>query len=198
MPRKLDQNVLVIDVESTCWEEPEKPGKDEISEIIEIGIAVVDINKLEIIKNDAIIIRPQRSRISNFCNKLTTITQEMVDQGMVYQAAMTILKQDYESSNRTFVSWGDYDRKMFQKNCQDYNVPYPFGPRHLNLKNCFTMLHGLEREPGMDSALDHIKLKLEGTHHRGVDDAKNIGNIFIHTLKKFRMGRPGENQRTPK
>ncbi len=186
MPRKLDHNVLVIDVESTCWEEPEKPGKDEISEIIEIGIAVVDIKKLEIVKNDAIIIRPQRSRISNFCNKLTTITQEMVDQGMVYQAAMTILKRDYESANRTFVSWGDYDRKMFQKNCQDYNTPYPFGPRHMNLKNAFTMLHGLDREPGMDSALDHIKLKLEGTHHRGVDDAKNIGNIFIHTLKKFR------------
>jgi hypothetical protein len=28
-----DPKVLVIDVESTCWEEPEKPGKDEISEL---------------------------------------------------------------------------------------------------------------------------------------------------------------------
>src|SRR5271157_5150711 len=100
MPRLLDHNVLVIDVESTCWEDPEKPGKDEISEIIEIGIAVVDIKKLEIVKNDSIIIRPQRSRISKFCTRLTTLTQEYVDQGMVYQAAMTILKRDFESSNR--------------------------------------------------------------------------------------------------
>jgi len=187
MPRLLDPNVLVIDVESTCWEAPEKPGKDEISEIIEIGIAVVDIKKLKIVKNDSIIVRPQRSRVSQFCTKLTTLTQEQVDQGMVYQAAMTILKRDFESSNRTFVSWGDYDRKMFQKNCDDYNVQYPFGPRHLNLKNCFTMLHGLDREPGMGGALDHLKLKLEGTHHRGIDDARNIAKIFINTLTKFRL-----------
>lgn len=186
MPRQLDPNVLVIDVESTCWEDPEKPGKDEISEIIEIGIAEVNIKELKIVKNDSIIIRPQRSRISKFCTKLTTLTQEIVDQGMVFQAACAILKRDYNSNNRTFISWGDYDRKMFQKNCNDYSIQYPFGPRHLNLKNSFTMMHGLDREPGMDTALAHLKMKLDGTHHRGIDDARNIANIFIHTLKKFR------------
>jgi inhibitor of KinA sporulation pathway (predicted exonuclease) len=188
MSKTMDPQVLVIDVESTCWETPEKPGKDEISEIIEIGIAVVDIKKLKIVKNDSIIVRPQRSRISSFCTKLTTLTQEYVDQGMVYQAAITILKKDFESSNRVFVSWGDYDRKMFQKNCDDYNVPYPFGPRHLNLKNCFALMYGLDRELGMDRALEHIKMKLNGTHHRGIDDARNIANILIYTLKKFRDG----------
>lgn len=186
MPRLLDPNVLVIDVESTCWEAPEKPGKDEISEIIEIGIAVVNIKDLKIVKNDSIMVRPQRSRVSNFCTKLTTLTQAQVDKGITYQEAMKKLRNDFESGDRTFVSWGDYDRKMFQRNCDDYNVQYPFGPRHMNLKNAFTMLHGLDREPGMDHALDHIKLKLDGTHHRGIDDARNIANIFIHTLKKFR------------
>lgn len=186
MPRLLDPNVLVIDVESTCWEPPESQPKNEISEIIEIGIAVVNIKDLKILQNDSIIIRPQRSKVSKFCTNLTTLTQKIVDDGMTFQAAMAILKRDYKSEDRTFVSWGDYDRKMFERNCRDYGVKYPFGPRHMNLKNSFTMLHGLEKEPGLDQALDHLQMKLEGTHHRGVDDARNIANIFIHTLKKFR------------
>ena len=186
MPRLLDHNVLVIDVESTCWEDPEKPGPKEFSEIIEIGIAVVDIKKLEIVRNECIMVRPQSSRISNFCTKLTTLTQEQVDKGITYQEAMKKLQKDFESNDRTFVSWGDYDRKMFERNCKDYNVKYPFGPRHMNLKNAFTMLHGLDREPGMDGALDYIGLKLSGTHHRGIDDARNIGHIFIDCLGKFR------------
>ena len=87
MPRILDSNVLVIDVESTCWEPPEQPLPGEISEIIEIGIAVVDIKELKIVKNSSIIIKPQRSKLSNFCTKLTTLTQEnQVDKGIIQQA----------------------------------------------------------------------------------------------------------------
>jgi len=186
MPRTLDPNVLVIDVESTCWEPPEFQPKNEISEIIEIGIAVVNINDLQIKENESIIIRPQKSKVSKFCTKLTTLTQEYVNQGVTFEAAMAILRKNYDSENRTFISWGDYDRKMFERNSRDYGVKYPFGPRHMNLKNSFTLLHGLEREPGLDNALDYLGMKLEGTHHRGVDDARNIANVFIHTLKKFR------------
>jgi len=188
MPKPLDPNVLVIDVESTCWEPPEVQPQNEISEIIEIGIAVVNIKDLTIKENDSIIVRPQRSKISKFCTKLTTLTQKTVDQGCTFEAAMAILRKNYNSENRTFVSWGDYDRKMFERNSKDYGVKYPFGPRHMNLKNSFTMLHGLEKEPGLDQALDYLGMDLQGTHHRGVDDAKNIGRVFIHTLAKFRSG----------
>ena len=186
MPRPLDRNVLVIDVESTCWEPPEVQPKNEISEIIEIGVAVVDTINLKILENDSILVRPQKSKISKFCTQLTTLTQGQVDKGITYQEALRRLKSDFDSPNRTFVSWGDYDRKMFERNCKDYGVSYPFGPRHMNLKNTFTVLNGLSREPGMDGALDILGLKLEGTHHRGIDDAKNIAKIFLETLKKFR------------
>lgn len=186
MPKKLDPKVLVIDVESTCWEPPDYQPKNQISEIIEVGIAVVDIQKLQIVENDSIIIKPERSQVSKFCTQLTTLTQGYVDQGTTFASAMAILRKNYDSENRTFISWGDYDRKMFERNCRDYGVKYPFGPRHMNLKNSFTMLHGLDREPGLDSALDQLGMKLEGTHHRGIDDAKNIAKIFIETVKKFR------------
>ena len=57
----------------------------------------------------------------------------------------------------------------------------------MNLKNTFTILHGLSREPGMDAALKMLDIPLEGTHHRGGDDAKNIAKILVHTLSKFRQ-----------
>jgi inhibitor of KinA sporulation pathway (predicted exonuclease) len=186
MPKKHDSTVLVIDVESTCWEFPEKPDLDDFSEIIEIGLAVVDTDKLVIEHNEGILVKPQNSRVGKFCTKLTTLTQSMVDKGIFFQDACKRLKTEFHAGDRTFISWGDYDRKMFQKNARDYGVQYPFGPRHMNLKNSFTILHGLSCEPGMDNALDHLKLKLDGTHHRGVDDARNIANILIHTLKQFR------------
>jgi inhibitor of KinA sporulation pathway (predicted exonuclease) len=186
MSKRLDSNVLVIDVESTCWEPPEYAEVDEFSEIIEIGIAVVDTQALKIVENDSIIVRPQHSKVSKFCTRLTTLTQEIVDRGITFQEATQVLRKKYSSENRTFISWGDYDRKMFERNSGDFRVKYPFGPRHMNLKNSFAVFHGLERELGMDAALDHLNLKLDGTHHRGVDDARNIANILIHTLRKFR------------
>jgi len=183
---KLDPNVLVLDVESTCWEPPEEQPANEISEVIEIGLAVVDTQKLEIVTNSSIIIRPQKSKVSKFCTSLTTLTQEYVDQGTTFQAAMETLRKIYKANDRVFVSWGDYDRKMFERNCRDYNVKYPFGPRHLNLRNTFALFHGLPAEAGMDQALELLGMKLDGTHHRGYWDAFNIAKIFLHTLKKFR------------
>lgn len=44
MARKLDQ-ILVIDVESTCWDGPTPDGQS--SEIIEIGVCTVDVHSLE-------------------------------------------------------------------------------------------------------------------------------------------------------
>ena len=188
MGKTMNRKALIIDVESTCWETPNEQPAGQTSEIIEIGIAVVNIDKRVIEANDTILVRPQMSKISQFCTKLTTLTQEQVDTGVTFQEAMSLLKKKYNSSNSLFVSWGDYDRKMFERNCQDYGVKYPFGPRHMNLKNTFAVLHGLERELGMDAALFAYNLKLEGTHHRGIDDAKNIAKIFIDLVGIYRAG----------
>lgn len=182
--------VLVVDVESTCWESKAEQPVNESSEIIEIGISVVDIKKLKIISSDSIMVRPQFSTISDFCTQLTSITDDMVKDALCFTSACEKLKTDYKSHNKTMISWGDYDRKMFENNCREHECNYPFGRRHLNLKNCFTLLHGLPREPGMDGALNLLNLRLEGVHHRGVWDSYNISNILIHTIAKFREINP--------
>jgi len=181
-------SVLVVDVESTCWESFHSQPTNEKSEIIEIGITEVNTDKLLIIKNESILVKPQQSKISSFCTQLTSITPKLVENGYLFHEACNKLDEDYYSNNKTMVSWGDYDKNMFERNCSDFHCKYPFGKRHINLKNVFAVLYGLNKEPGMESALKLLGIPLEGTHHRGGDDSNNIAKILIHVLKKFRSG----------
>ena len=184
----LEKLVNVIDIETSCWELPEIKGESEIQEIIEIGISVVDTHEYRILNTQSILVKPQRSKISNFCTKLTTLTQEQVDTGVLFQDACEKLRKDFKSHKRMWLSWGDFDKNIFEKNCNDYQCKYPFGRRHLNLKNCFALLHGLSKELGMDAALKMLNIPLAGTHHRADSDSLNISKILINTLRKFRNG----------
>jgi inhibitor of KinA sporulation pathway (predicted exonuclease) len=183
MARRLDR-ILVIDVESTCWEGP--PPRGQISEIIEIGLCVVDAARLQRLERRAIMVRPQVSEVSEFCTKLTTITPEMAAAGMPLSQALDLLLHEYHCDDRLFASWGDYDRNQFHRNCDYFQLKYPFGPTHLNVKTLFAIAHSLPRETGIDAACELLGWPLEGTHHRGVDDAWNIAAVLCDLLGRMR------------
>lgn len=176
MARQLDK-IIVIDIESTCWEQKSPPQGQE-SEIIEIGVCVWNVETCEREANEAILIRPERSSVSAFCTQLTTLTQDEVDQGISFSEACRYLRKIYLSRERTWASYGDYDRRQFERQCRDRNIGYPFGPTHINVKNLFALRHQKTREVGMEQACKALQLPLEGTHHRGVDDAWNIAAIL--------------------
>ncbi len=183
--RKLDK-ILIVDVESTCWETEDQRPRSELSDIIEIGITTVDLQTLKIDVAESILVIPTRSKVSAFCTQLTTLTQEDADIGIPFSSACNLLRTKYKSNERTWASWGDYDRNMFESQCAAHSVNYPFGPRHLNLKNTFSIFENLGRELGMPKALKEIGATLTGTHHRGHDDAANIAKIFAFMAKTYR------------
>lgn len=189
MGRRTDLSfVNIVDVESTCWRK-KTPPQGQISEIIEIGIALVEVSTQQVVGNESILVKPMRSTISKFCTELTTITQEMVDEdGIPLSTAVTKLMYQYKTRDRAWASWGDYDRFQFQRNCQEYCIAYPFGRVHYNAKNLFSLMNGYKREFGMEKALQKAGLSLEGTHHRGGDDAKNIARLFIQTINRPTSG----------
>lgn len=169
--------ILVVDLEATCWRG--SPPEGMVSEIIEIGIAVVDFKTKEILETDSIIVKPQTSTISDFCTELTTITQEMIDEkGVSFEEACKILKSKFKSDRRLWASWGKYDFEQIHKDSVLNKVDYPMGRDHYNLKPLFSVKHGLAKDLGVGGALKHLELEFEGTPHRGVDDAKNIARIF--------------------
>lgn len=184
MARLLDE-ILVVDVESTCWENTAPPG-NQMSEIIQIGICGVDVTRLVKSGKHSILVRPVRSQISPFCTELTGLTWEMVrSAGSLADAART-LRNDFIAQERYWASWGDYDRRQFERVCTAFKVHYPFGRSHLNVKTLFATALGLDAEIGLDEAMKMLNLPLEGTHHRGDDDAWNIATILILLLKAMR------------
>lgn len=185
MARKLDQ-ILVIDVEATCWESNPPPG--QTSEIIEIGLCVLDVPTLTRAEQRTILMRPVYSTVSAYCTQLTTLTQADVDGGMSLAEACQALVHEYQAPARLWASYGDYDRKQFERNCGEFGIPYPFGPTHLNVKTLAAVVYGWSREVGMSEALKRMGLPLEGTHHRGGDDAWNIAAILSRVLRSSRVG----------
>ena len=183
MARKIDQ-IIVVDVESTCWKRKPPPGQE--SEIIEIGICTVDVASGSRLEKQSILVRPERSTVSEFCTQLTTLTQEQVEEGIAFQEACSILERRYLSKDRLWASYGDYDRRQFEKQCRTRNVSYPFGPGHINVKSLFAIIHGLSHEVGMPEAFKLLDLPFSGVHHRGGDDAWNIALILSELLLQKR------------
>lgn len=183
MAIKLDQ-ILVVDIEATCWESAIPPGQE--SEIIEIGICTLDISSGQRLEKASILVKPEYSEVSEFCTQLTTITQEQVTHGITFYEACLTLRKKYLSKERIWASYGDYDRSQFQRQCQSRSITYPFGNRHINIKSLLAIAYALPSEVGMAQALELLHLPLEGTHHRGVDDAWNIAGILAKLLLQAR------------
>ncbi len=120
--------------------------------------------------------------MSAFCTRLTTLTQEQVDRGIPFHQACAMLRATYRTKDRIWASYGDYDRRQFERQCQARAVGYPFGPDHLDVKSLFALTHALPREVSLAEALELLNLRLEGMHHRGGDDAWNIAGILSELL----------------
>lgn len=170
--------IVVVDLETTCWEKRER---GQMMEVIEMGLCSLDIGSGDITDRQSILVRPVYSMVSEFCTKLTTLTQEIVETGIGFREACLKLEDEYQTKKRVWASYGDFDRRQFERECRLKNVPYPFGSRHINVKTLFAIKHRLAEEIGMDEALDLLGLELVGTHHRGVDDAYNVARI-LYTL----------------
>jgi inhibitor of KinA sporulation pathway (predicted exonuclease) len=153
-------------------------------EIIEIGAVMVDAKSLKIVDEYEIFIKPiLNATLTTFCKTLTTITQKDVDEAVGYREALENFKNWYSRyDDFLFCSWGDYDRNQFKLDSALHNVAYPFGEEHLNIKKAFAKVQGV-KPCGLDEALNHVGLELVGTHHRGIDDARNMGCLMPYIVK---------------
>jgi inhibitor of KinA sporulation pathway (predicted exonuclease) len=182
MPNNIYNEVIVIDLEATCWDTAEEKVVNT-SEIIEIGICVLNVLTGEISKPAGLIIKPRQSKISPFCEQLTTITQEMVDAGMSFEDALAILKADYGVGNRMMAAYGNYDKTMLTRQCTNYAVKPMFGPTYLNISAMATLKLKANKRLGLKSALSGFGLTFDGTPHRGVDDAVQAARVLWEIIR---------------
>lgn len=193
------RDYLVIDLEATCDNGGLVPRHE--MEIIEIGAVLVDGATLQPVDEFQTFIRPVRHPIlTPFCLQLTSISQAQVDAAPGFVEAIAALERFMVKHMRggpppLFCSWGNYDKGQFGSDAQHHGVRLPFGRDHLNLKQAFSDAMGTRKRFGMARALRRVGIALEGTHHRGIDDARNIAKLLPFTVQSQPLPPPPEGWR---
>jgi inhibitor of KinA sporulation pathway (predicted exonuclease) len=173
------EDITVIDVESTCWDKKEEQGTQP-NEIIEIGIAVIKNGIIS--KMPELIIKPKFSRISPFCERLTSLTQSQVDKGVSPEEGLRKLESLIVGN--TVVSYGNYDINMLNKMMTLYNTKIKLPANHINVrelaaKKLFNSSDPKQAPSNPTSSMEKIGLKFEGKNHRGNDDAYNVARLYL-------------------
>lgn len=183
---------VIFDLEATCYDDNRK---DEIkpdcfvNEIIEIGAVKLDHTGKEIARFSEFAKPKLFPKLSKFCTELTTITQEDVDNADDLEKVLECFLLWCDGS--TLISWGYYDKTQILKDMvrNDLELPHYLDimEDHHSLKHLHAKWNNLKnkRGIGMGGALRMEGLTLEGTHHRGIDDAVNIAKIFRKYIDRF-------------
>ena len=175
----MQNDYLVIDLEATC---DRRNWNTNNSEIIEIGAVLVHAQSLQPIGEFQTFVRPiVHPTLTAFCTELTSITQDLVDEAPLFPEAIEQLQDWLGGRTVLMSSWGAYDRNQFSRDRHRHGVTLPWGKTHLNIKAAFAEQQGV-KPMGMAGALRRMKIPLEGTHHRGIDDARNIAKLLPFAL----------------
>lgn len=166
---------VIVDLEATCWKEGNNPDR---MEIIEIGAVLLEAASGPVGKEFAAFVKPVASpQLSRFCTELTSILQVDVDNAETFSAVFPRFLEWIGDEPFRLCSWGAYDLNQFRKDCERHQIPLPASfENHINLKKEFSRLKGVTPK-GMRGALEMMGIPLEGTHHRGIDDARNIAKL---------------------
>jgi inhibitor of KinA sporulation pathway (predicted exonuclease) len=176
-------NIVIVDLEATCWSGGSQP---RAMEIIEIGACFLCTPDLEVRKEFSSFVKPVKEPVlSDFCMSLTSITQEDVDSARKFPEVLRDFLDWIGTEQYFLCSWGAYDLNQLKVDCERHSILFPENfKRHINLKQTFAEQHK-KKQCGMKKALRILGLELDGTHHRGLDDARNISKIAKFILPKI-------------
>ena len=190
--------ILVFDFEATCI----SGGIIKPQEIIEFPCIILDVKTKKLDYDNVFheYINPvHHPTLTDFCKELTGIQQEMVENADTFSEVWTrhlewlksnSLYPDQPSrpgASFVYLSCGDWDlAKALPAQCQlsGITLPHCF-KKWINIKKAYESLTGI-KAGGMPQLLNKCKLELEGRHHSGIDDTKNIARCAKHMLEKLK------------
>jgi len=181
-----------LDFEANCTNQ----GSLKCQEVIEFPIVPVCLKTNKILQDKIFheYVKPTEvPEITEFCTGLTGITQETVNKGSTIQEVLQkcdayMLKNGFNNENTVFVTCGNWDLNTCLKNEMTYkNIQYSeYFKKFVNIKMMYESVTG-QKAKGMDGMLQDLNLELDGKHHSGIDDSKNIAKILVELLKKARV-----------
>ncbi|KAL7635712.1 UNVERIFIED_CONTAM: hypothetical protein RMT77_013529 [Armadillidium vulgare] len=193
-PNQEYEYLLVLDFESTCWEN----DKTIPPEVIEFPVVLLDLKSGNILDEFQQFVFPtEHATLSDFCTKFTGITQGQIEKnGVPLSTAIGLfikwlsnlsLKYGFsvvpsKSRNKlaTFTTWSDWDLGRclkFECNRKSINKPSYFN-YWIDLRALYKKFY--KRKPeGLSAAMQDVGLKFEGREHSGLTDARNTARLSV-------------------
>lgn len=206
----IPEYVCVLDFEATC----EKDNKNFENEIIEFPSVL--LQNIEgtyyTISEFRYFCKPLKNPIlTDFCKNLTGIKQWQVDSGYTFPEVLNLHYEwlnSYASEDLMIVTCGSWDlNDIFKKECKRWNIKrHPkIYSKFINIIYEFKRFYLFDYDPGMKKMMEYLNITLFGRHHSGIDDCRNIANIWnrmvlngytttyksvIYIYKKKNWGKP--------
>ena len=179
--------LCVLDVEATC---DEVTGfKNYEHEIIELPVVVIDLEQGgEVVAEFHTFVRPTiNSTLTEFCTKLTGITQEQVDAAPTLAEALAQfevwrlehnLTYSADVKNFAFAADGPWDLRYFiHGECTRKGIAKAdYFDKWCNVKQLFADFYHV-RACKIHKMLQLQGMRFEGRLHSGIDDTRNIARI---------------------
>ncbi|XP_047431175.1 3'-5' exoribonuclease 1 [Mugil cephalus] len=182
--------ICVVDFEATC-EEDNPP--DFHHEIIEFPMVLINTHTLEIVDSFQEYVKPELNpQLSDFCVKLTGITQKMVDEADPFPDVLRRVVawlQERELGTKykyTILTDGAWDMSKFLNiQCRISRIRYPqFAKKWINIRKSYGNFYKVPRnQTKLSTMLENLGLKYEGRPHSGLDDSRNIAKIALRMLQ---------------
>jgi ERI1 exoribonuclease 3 len=192
----------VLDFEAVCHQvnpSLKRPSPNDTWEIIEFPICLLESQTNTIIDTYHSYVRPTiKSSLNEICINITGITQDIVDNSPTFNivwkdvqrflSTHSLISLEANNSNLRSFTWitcGNWDlRTMLPLQLKQSGFDRPkFIDNFINLKDLYMEYYLSTRIRGMKDMLKKSNLLLEGRHHSGIDDTKNITRIAQWLIK---------------
>ncbi|KAJ1564899.1 hypothetical protein HK405_013678, partial [Cladochytrium tenue] len=128
--------LIALDLETTCDENHANPGEIKVrkdqGEVIELSFAVVEVEKMEIVHQQQIFVKPEKTSLTLFCTNLTGISAAHLEDADGLNSAVEALNRFIEtnivsqSKSFCYVTHNDWDlRYQLPRECREKGVPLP-------------------------------------------------------------------------
>eukprot|EP00299_Pterocystis_sp_00344_P010823 c4940_g1_i1.p1 GENE.c4940_g1_i1~~c4940_g1_i1.p1 ORF type:complete len:241 (+),score=38.25 c4940_g1_i1:109-723(+) len=184
--------LCVLDFEANC----EENKTISPQEIIEFPTLLLDRSGTVVSEFHEYIRPVAHPKLTPFCTQLTGIEQHTVDQGILLQEALHrhhnwLLQHNLITEVGTkripfiYVTCGDWDlNRCLPSQLRYEKLPVPsYLTEWINIKKEYSRYFGVKCH-GMTDLLEKCGLPLEGRHHSGIDDCRNIARIVSFMISK--------------
>ncbi len=171
--------IVCFDLEMCCWNDN---GVGTTGEIIEVGLAEIDVQLGEVVKRAQFYVKPEQDEISAFCFELTGITPRKIQkQGRHLADVIKSMVKNFGGPNKIYAAWGR-DDVILRQECLQKGIEFPF-KEFINLATYFRIQQRLkDKRIGHRAAQESLNIEWEGRQHSGYVDAYNLAKLALAIL----------------